>query len=485
MNHSYLNKSNLNKTVPKFSIASKSLVSKSVVSKSVAARALALGAMALSLILATEPVAAKAKADPAQTKIEATKTKNTKNSTSASQDRQAAQREKTLTALAGRLMKKWNIPACQIAVGKDGKIIESRAFGFCDKELKTKTTTDNVFRIASVSKVFTAAAVHKLIEDGKLKYDDKAWTYISNLKPTYGENNIDPRWKQVTIGQLLTHSGGWTLENGEPQRVYARLAADAAGESRPACPSALVRYMMGKPLQYDPGTKSVYSNFGFNVLGRVIEQASGKHYFDYVRANLLSPSGIEDINLGRTARRHARLNEVYYFAGKNSPDVWSLIDEDAEVADFAYGGDAAIESMDAHGGLVSSAESLVKFGMALNGYDKTAADGSKSRVALIKAETLQSMLKPTNFKCEGKNTVRAYGVAVNTARKPIFKWSHAGALCGTSSLLISLPDNTVLAYTANHLPDDLVGYFTELQNSLLTEVSSKRYVVGGKTKLKP
>lgn len=471
-------------------------------------RAFTLSSIALSLIFATTPVAAKAKEKQAETKAsigatasattKATKsgapdstikattkvttkattkvTKNvTKNDTATSQDRKAALREKSLTALASRLMKKWDIPACQIAVGKNGKIIESRAFGFCDKDLKTKTTTDNVFRIASVSKVFTAAAVHKLIEDGKLKYDDKAWTYISNLKPTYGENNIDPRWKQVTIAQLLTHSGGWTLENGEPQRIYARLAADAAGESRPACPSALVRYMMGKPLQYDPGTKSVYSNFGFNVLGRVIEQASGKHYFDYVRANLLSPAGIEDINLGRTARRHARLNEVYYYAGKNSPDVWSLIDEDAEVADFAYGGDAAIESMDAHGGLVSSAESLVKFGMALNGYEKTASDGSKSRIALIKAETLQSMLKPTNFKCEGKNTVRAYGVAVNTARKPSFKWSHAGALCGTSSLLISLPDNTVLAYTANHLPDDLVGYFTELQNSLLTEASSKRY----------
>lgn len=390
-------------------------------------------------------------------------------------DKRVTTREKALDQLISRLMKKWDLPACQVAIGKNGKIIESRAWGFSDKERKTATTTTNVFRIASVSKVFTAVAVHKLIEEGKLKYDDKAWTFIGNLKPTHDEGKFDARWQQVTIEQLLTHSGGWTLENGEPQRIYARLAADAAGEPRPAGPTALVRYMMGKPLQYDPGTKSVYSNFGFNVLGRIIEQVSGKPYFEYVQETMLAPLKITDISLGRTARRHARPEEVYYYAGKDSPEVWSLIDADAEVADFAYGGDAAIESMDSHGGLVASAESLAKFGMAVNGYEREDATGSKSKVALLNPETLKTMLTPTSFKCEGKYTCRARGVTVNTAPKPAFKWSHAGALSGTSSLLIALPDNTVLAFTANHLPDDLIGYFTDLQGSLLKEVSSKRY----------
>jgi len=349
-------------------------------------------------------------------------------------------------------MKKWDVPSGQMAVWRDDKIIYSSAFGFCDQNRKIETTRDNVFRIASITKVFTACAIWQLIEAGKLKLDDHAFSILSDLKPLEGAQ-VDPRIANITIADLLSHSAGWTLENGEPMAMYTRLAADAFHEARPAKPVTIIRYMLGKPLNYDPGTKSVYSNLGFNVLGRIVEKVSGQSYADYLREHILLPAGIPNVALGRTSARFALPREVYYYGGKNQGVVWSVLDDEPERITYPYGGDGAIECFDSHGGLVASAEDLVKFGAALP--------------RLLKPETLERMLTPTKFKIEDKNdksakdkiAYRAYGCPV---RPGVYRWSHAGALVGTSSILYDLGDGLIFACVFNHLPDDLNGYFGEM-----------------------
>jgi len=353
-------------------------------------------------------------------------------------------------------MKKWDVPAGQMAVCKGDEIVYSKAFGHSDQACKSATTTGNRFRIASITKVFTACAIWQLIEAGKLKLDDRAFDILGDLKPLEGAT-VDPRLKTITIANLLEHSAGWTLENGEPQAKYTRLAADAFHEARPARPVTIIRYMMGQPLNYDPGSKSVYSNLGYNVLGRVIEKISGQSYFDYLKEHILTPANITTIALGRTSMKNAQADEVYYYGGKNLGNVWSVLDDEAEQVTYPYGGDTAIECLDSHGGLIASAEDLVKFGSALP--------------RLLKAETLERMLTPTKFAVKGeKGTFRAYGCPV---RPGFYRWSHSGALVGTSSILVDLGDGLIFACVFNHLPDDLSGYFGEMSKTFLPLVKSQ------------
>src|SRR6185436_18989439 len=106
------------------------------------------------------------------------------------------------------LMKKYNIPGGAIAFAREGKLIYARGFGYADVENKTPVQPDALFRIASVSKPITSAAVMTLIQDGKLKLDDRVAPLIAYLTPAPGAT-VDPRWEQITIRHLLDHSGGW------------------------------------------------------------------------------------------------------------------------------------------------------------------------------------------------------------------------------------------------------------------------------------
>src|SRR4029078_12657012 len=102
------------------------------------------------------------------------------------------------------LMKKYNIPGGAIAFVRDGKLIYARGFGYADVEKKTPVEPDALFRIASVSKPITSAAVMTLIEDGKLKLDDRVSPLIAHLTPAPGAT-VDPRWELITIRHLLDH----------------------------------------------------------------------------------------------------------------------------------------------------------------------------------------------------------------------------------------------------------------------------------------
>src|SRR5690349_12467420 len=106
------------------------------------------------------------------------------------------------------LMRKYAIPGGAVAVVRDGKLIYARGFGYADVENKTLVQPDALFRIASVSKPITAAAIMKLVEEGRIKLDDRVAPLIANLAPAPGAT-VDPRWNDITIRHLLNHSGGW------------------------------------------------------------------------------------------------------------------------------------------------------------------------------------------------------------------------------------------------------------------------------------
>lgn len=166
-----------------------------------------------------------------------------------------------------------------LAVMRDDRVVLARGYGMADLEQRTPATADTVFRIGSITKEFTAAAVLKLAEAGKLSLDDPLAKYL----PTF------PRGGEVTLRQLLLHTSGIA--------DYTSAPGFLALSPREFTTDEMTALIAGAKPLYDfaPGTAWRYSNSGFFLLGRVIEQASGQRYADYVRTALLSPLGLRSI----------------------------------------------------------------------------------------------------------------------------------------------------------------------------------------------
>ena len=191
-----------------------------------------------------------------------------------------------------------DIPGITIAIAKDDKKIFAKSYGFANIEEKEELTTDHLFRIASHSKTFTATALLQLQEKGKLRIDDKASDYLEWLK-----EHRDNRWHEVTIRQLLSHSGG-VIRDG--------LDANYWQLKRPF-PSAarLKQEILEADLVYDNNKKFKYSNFGYSLLGQIIEGVSGQTYAEYVNKHIIEPLELENTGPEPNARVSKRLASAY------------------------------------------------------------------------------------------------------------------------------------------------------------------------------
>jgi N-acyl-D-amino-acid deacylase len=330
-------------------------------------------------------------------------------------------------------MRKYAIPGGAVAVLRDGKLIYARGFGYADVENKTPVQPDALFRIASVSKPITAAAVMKLVEEGKLKLDDRVAPFIAHLTPAPGAT-VDPRWEQITIRHLLNHTGGW--DRARPNGGFDPMdrpgtAAAAVNAPAPASAETIIRYMKGMPLDFNPGERHVYSNFGYAILGRVIERLSGMPYEEYVRARVLLPVGAHRTRSGKTRMRHALADEVKYYLpgepglGLTAPMVPSVFPGEG-TAPIPYGA-FHIESFDASGAWVSSTVDLLRF---LAGVDARA-----NRPDILSAGIVGEMTGSGPTVCASGACYYAFGWVVRPTQGDA-TWSHGGALPGTTSILV-------------------------------------------------
>jgi CubicO group peptidase (beta-lactamase class C family) len=264
-------------------------------------------------------------------------------------------------------MAKYNPPGAALAVTKDGRLVYARGFGYADMERKEPVQPTSLFRIASLSKAFTSTAVFQLVEQGKLKLDDKVFEVIK-LQPFLERGaRLDPRIYGITVTHCLQHTGGWDRDKGfDPMgAAAAEQIAQAMGQRLPIRPEHIIRFTMGKLLNSNPGAAYAYSNFGYCVLGRVIEAVSGQRYGDYVTQHVLRPIGINRMRLGRNLLSDRAPGEVKYYDSKletgraiSGPNIGRQVP-------LPYGVEC-IETMDANGGWIASAVDLVRFVDAFN-----------------------------------------------------------------------------------------------------------------------
>jgi CubicO group peptidase (beta-lactamase class C family) len=165
-------------------------------------------------------------------------------------------------------------------VAKDGKTVFSEAYGLADREKKIPNTLETKFRLGSMNKMFTATAVLQLVQAGKIQLDAPLGNYL----PDYP--NADIRNK-VTIHQLLTHTGGtgdFFSPEYDAHRLEIRTLAD------------YIKLFGSRGPAFEPGSRFEYSNYGFILLGRLIEVTSGEDYYDYVEKHIFLPAGMNSTN---------------------------------------------------------------------------------------------------------------------------------------------------------------------------------------------
>ncbi len=345
----------------------------------------------------------------------------------------------TYDKLMSDFMREHRPPGVALAVAYHGRLVYARGFGVVDMESRQPVRPHSLFRLASVSKPFTATAVMQLVEQGRLKLDEPVLPLLS-LKPHLEPGaRMDPRWHEIRVHHCLQHIGGWNRDKSfDP--MSAATAEQVAKSSKirlPIHPRDIIRYTMGKPLDFTPGTAYAYSNFGYCVLGRVIEAVTHKPYHEYVSEKVLASLGIRDMRLGKNLLKDRAPGEVVYYDSRHRTGRAISGPRIGQQVPVPYGVEC-IETMDANGGWIASAVDLLRFAVAL---DDPAA------CPILREKSLLAMLAPppgaVGHGPQGRPKPVYYGCGweVRPAERPgrYTKW-HAGMLMGSSTLLVCRAD---------------------------------------------
>jgi N-acyl-D-amino-acid deacylase len=338
-----------------------------------------------------------------------------------------------------RILEKYGIPGGALAIARNGKLVFARGYGWGKLETGEPVTPNALFGIASLSKSITAATILKLVDEGKLSLDDRAFKLLDYLRPPYGAR-FDPRMNRITIRHLLNHSGGWNRKiSGEPSsfswKVARRLRVPL-----PVNADQLIIYMLGEPLDFDPGTQTQYSNFGYIVLGKIIERVTGQSYGDYVRKHTLQPLGIRQAVLPNPDGFYHRGEVVRYFQGTNRavpPGAFPTL-------------------ADAAGGWSISAVDLARF--------LTALDGSRGKKFLSPA-ALKLMVGPPPAPLKPRADGTYYGLGWDLVRKTKEGTGYAkdGLLPGTRTFMGRRPNglNWVVLFNSGEgmTPQEVIAEF--------------------------
>jgi CubicO group peptidase (beta-lactamase class C family) len=297
-----------------------------------------------------------------------------------------------MAKLAQALMQKYEVPAFSFAVGYAGAVVHQEALGLADRESNEAVTPMHLFRIASMSKPITSVAVFTLIEQGRVKLSDKVFGPGAITGTDYAAPPYNAGVDQITVEQLLTHTGGGWGNNAQDP-MFSNPTMNQA--------QLIAWTLKNRPLDNPPGQNYAYSNFGYCVLGRVIEKVTGQSYADYVRARVLNRSGITAMTIGDSTLAQRLPGEVKYYGSSPTDNPYSLNPA----------------RMDAHGGWVARPADYVQFVMHVDGFSRPPN--------ILGPQTVQTMTTPSSA-----NAGYAKGWSVNKGDN----WWHNGSMNGTSTI---------------------------------------------------
>ena len=295
-----------------------------------------------------------------------------------------------------------------VLLARDGRVLLSKGYGMANLELDVPNTPQTRFRLGSITKQFTAAAVMLLQEQGKLSVQDPVCKYVENCPAA---------WQPVTIHHLLTHTSG--IPNFTSFPDYQKTMALPT-----TIPETLARFR-DKPLEFTPGERYNYSNSGYVLLGHVIEKASGKSYGAFLREHVFAPLGMANTGAevpGEIVKRRA----AGYTVGPKG---------------FANASHLDMTIPHAAGALYSTVEDLYIWDQALYGGK------------LLTQKSLDAMLAPVKD---------GYGYGLGVGEQfSLARVAHGGGINGFNTFMVRFPEARavviILSNIENGTPTDQVA----------------------------
>lgn len=363
-----------------------------------------------------------------------------------------------------KFMRDHNVPGGAMTIIDHGRIVAARGYGFADFAAREQVQPDSLFRIASISKPITAIAILQLVEQGKLQLDQPIVPLLKQKAFLEPEAKADERVGKITIRHCLQHTGGWDRGKSFDAMFKQVEFAKLLGKPCPAGPAEIIEVMLGKPLDLDPGTKYAYSNLGYCILGRVLENVTGEAYEPYTRKHVLEPLGITSMRIGGTFLKDRLPGEVRYYDPGVSPSVYQK--NLGEQVPSTYGA-WSLETLDSHGGWVASATDLAKIAAAFD---------DPEHCKLLKADTIHQMFaKPENVIFDGPDKTLYYGLGWQgrTTKGGTHVLQHGGSLPGTATSMVRRDDGLCWAVVFNARLSPTVAHLATALNELLHEAADQ------------
>ena len=349
-------------------------------------------------------------------------------------------------------MRKWEIAGASVAVAKDGKLIFARGFGYADTATKTETQPYNKFRIASISKLVTAAAIMKLQEQGRLSLNDRVFGPDGLLEDQYFSNPKDQRVFGITVAHLLSHEAGWSQRYGDQMFMPLKIA-DNLGVKPPVDTKTIIRFALNKRLHFTPGSGKAYSNLGYSILGLIIEKVSGQSYEEYCKQAIFEPLGIYDMTLAGNLPSQKAPFEVTYYEPRDvllKPSIYGT----GELVSPTYGGND-IEALGGAGAWLATAPDLMRLLLGL--------DGLTSRQDILSDQSIKFMTDNDNgFAPIGWKTTVYNGT-----------WWRTGSFPGTAGMIKRQSDGlawVILLNSSAWNGPEIYSYINNLMYKVLARV---------------
>lgn len=333
-----------------------------------------------------------------------------------------------IDAQLNRFLRRWELKGISMSVVQKGKLVFSKGYGWANVEESEPMSPSHILRVASVSKLITAVGIMKLIDEDLLKLDTKVFGDNAIISDSIYGKIRDRRLKKITVRHLLNHSAGWSQRYGDPA-FYPERITRKVNDNLPASIDTYLKYIMKQRLHFSPGTRSIYSNMGYMVLEKVIENVSGQNYEDYIRYHVLYPAGIYDMYIGHSKHANGRENECKYYEQRGEKKVKSALG-DGKYVNKSDGGNH-IELLGAAGGWICSSAELVKLISVIDGDSATPDIITSERVKDM--TTVRNGLFPLGWKAAISNGT----------------WWRTGSMAGTSAMAKRLPDGTIWAILIN------------------------------------
>ena len=343
-------------------------------------------------------------------------------------------------------MQEWNLKGASLCIMRHDSLLYAKGYGVADKDVPMSPRT--LLRVASVSKLITAAGIMLLQECGMLSLDDCVFAPGGALE-AYSDVIRDPRLYDVTIRHLLMHEAGFTALAGDPM-FSTRSLMKLYKWQKPPDSETLVRAILKRDLYFDPGTASEYSNFGYLLLSLVIEHVTGEPYEDWMRENVLKAANCTDMHLAYNYYKDKYPNETRYYLQSNDKPV-KRYDNSGVMVPRCYGGND-IRALKGAGAWVTSVPELARLVASIDGRDEVPD--------ILSRESIEAMTFTTDSVTYGLgwNDISEEGV-----------WTRTGTFSGTSALIKNYPDGECWIMVTN--TSTWRGpHFTKWTSSLFTRL---------------